>query len=150
MTLKATAAGIGIGLLLGLIIALMRVSRVKALNIPAKAYIWIIRGTPLLLQLWIIYLGLGNYIVLDRFPSIALALGIHNGAYIAEIFRGAIESISRGQREAGISLGMTRRTVMRRIISLPSGVQACRCPPLGKPVYHRAERFITRQHDCRA
>ena len=129
MTLKVTAAGVAIGLILGLMIALLRVSKHPALNAPAKAYIWIIRGTPLLLQLWIIYLGLGSYIFLDRFPSTALALGIHNGAYIAEIFRGAIESIGRGQREAGTSLGMTRWTVMRRII-LPQAFKIA-IPPLG-------------------
>lgn len=116
MTIEITVAGIFLGIILGLIFSLLRISKHWFFNIPAKAYIWIIRGTPLLLQLWIIYFGFSDILLIDCLPAAALALGIHNGAYIAEIFRGAIESIDRGQREAGISLGMTKWKVMRRII----------------------------------
>jgi polar amino acid transport system permease protein len=116
MTVLVTVFGILIGIMLGLILALMRISKYKIVNIPAKAYIWIIRGTPLLLQLLIIYFGLVNFIRIDNLPSAFLALGLHNAAYIAEIFRGSIQGIARGQREAGLSLGMTDWKVMRRII----------------------------------
>lgn len=116
MTVLVTVFGILIGIMLGLILALMRISKYKIVNIPAKAYIWIIRGTPLLLQLLIIYFGLVNIIRIDNLPSAFLALGLHNAAYIAEIFRGSIQGIARGQREAGLSLGMTDWKVMRRII----------------------------------
>lgn len=116
MTVKITVFGILVGIGLGLIFALMRISKYKLVNLPAKAYIWIIRGTPLLLQLWIIYYGLYRIVLIEPIPAAFLALGIHNGAYIAEIFRGAIQSVDRGQREAGISLGMTKWKVMRRII----------------------------------
>ncbi|MFA9465292.1 MAG: amino acid ABC transporter permease [Velocimicrobium sp.] len=116
MTLLVTVFGIFIGVAVGLILALMRISKYKVLNIPAKAYIWIIRGTPLLLQLLMIYFGLVNLIRLDNLPSAFIALGLHNGAYIAEIFRGAIQGIAPGQREAGLSLGMTEGKVMRRIV----------------------------------
>jgi len=116
MTIEVTAAGILIGIILGLFFSLLRISKYPILNIPAKAYIWIIRGTPLLLQLWLIYYGFVNILLIDSLPAAFIALGIHNGAYIAEIFRGAIVSVDRGQREAGISLGMTKWKVMRRII----------------------------------
>ena len=116
MTIEVTAAGILIGIFLGLLFALLRISKYPFLNIPAKVYIWAIRGTPLLLQLWLIYYGFVNIFLIDSLPAAFIALGIHNGAYIAEIFRGAIVSVDRGQREAGISLGMTKWRVMRRII----------------------------------
>ena len=116
MTLEITALGIGVGLILGLIFALMRLAKTPVLNLPAKAYILVIRGTPLLLQLLMLYYGITNILLLPKLPAAALALGIHNGAYIAEIFRGAIQSVDRGQREAGISIGMTRWQVMQRII----------------------------------
>ncbi|MFA9380977.1 MAG: amino acid ABC transporter permease [Acetanaerobacterium sp.] len=128
MTLQITVFGILIGVGLGLIFALLRISKYKVLNYPAKLYIWLVRGTPLLLQLLFIYFGLVNIVSLDKIPSAFVALGIHNGAYIAEIFRGAIQSVDRGQREAGISLGMTQFQVMRRII-LPQAFKRA-VPPL--------------------
>lgn len=129
MTVQVTVYGLLIGVVLGLIFSLLRISKLKVLNYPAKIYIWIIRGTPLLLQLLFIYFGLVNIVMLDRLPAASIALGIHNGAYIAEIFRGAIQSVDRGQREAGLSLGMTSRKIMRRII-LPQAFKRA-VPPLG-------------------
>ena len=128
MTLQVTFFGILIGVGLGLIFALLRISKYKVLNYPAKFYIWVIRGTPLLLQLLFLYFGLVNIIRLDKLPAAFVALGIHNGAYIAEIFRGAIQSVDIGQREAGISLGMTSFKVMQRII-LPQAFKRS-VPPL--------------------
>lgn len=128
MTLQVTFFGLVVGMVLGLIFALLRLSRFRVLNYPAKLYIWVIRGTPLLLQLLLIYFGLVNIVLLDKLPAAFLALGIHNGAYIAEIFRGAIQSVDRGQREAGISLGMTSGKVMKRII-LPQAFKRA-IPPL--------------------
>jgi polar amino acid transport system permease protein len=129
MTLQITTLGIGIGLLLGFIAGLMRTSTYKIFNIPSYLYIWIIRGTPLLLQLFIIYYGLAVIVSIPRFPAAVLALGVHNGAYIAEIFRGAIQSIDRGQKEAALSLGMTEWQTMHRII-LPQAFKRA-IPPLG-------------------
>lgn len=128
MTLEVTVFGILVGLLLGLLFGLLRLSKKKVLNIPAKIYIWLIRGTPLLLQILFIYYGLVSIVVIDNVPAAFIALGVHNGAYIAEIFRGAIQSIDLGQREAGISLGMTKAKVMRRII-LPQAFKRA-LPPL--------------------
>jgi polar amino acid transport system permease protein len=116
MTVLVTVFGILIGTILGLILALMRISNYRILSIPAKVYIWIVRGTPLLLQLLLIYFGLVNIVRIGNLPSAFLALGLHNAAYIAEIFRGSIQGIARGQREAGLSLGMTEGKVMRRIV----------------------------------
>lgn len=129
MTVQVTVFGVALGMVLGLIFALLRLSKLWILNFPAKFYIWAIRGTPLLLQLLFIYFGMVNIVKLDAIPSAVIALGIHNGAYLAEIFRGAIQSVDRGQREAGISLGMTSTKVMKRII-LPQAFKRA-VPPLG-------------------
>ncbi len=129
LTLQITFFGILVGLILGLVTGLMRLSKNPILNMPAKAYIWVIRGTPLLLQLMIIYYGLIDLVSIDRMPAAILGLGVHNGAYIAEIFRGAIQSVERGQREAALSLGMTETQAMRRII-LPQAFKRS-VPPLG-------------------
>jgi len=129
ITLQLTTLGIFVGLIFGLIAALMKISQLKILNVPANIYIWVIRGTPLLLQLWIIYFGLAIIVNIPGFTSAVIALGIHNGAYIAEIFRGAIQSIDRGQREAALSLGMTPWQAMKRVI-LPQALKRS-IPPLG-------------------
>lgn len=129
MTVEVTFFGILIGMVLGLIFALLRLSKHKIINYPAKFYIWLIRGTPLLLQLLFIYFGLVKIVMIDKLPAAAIALGVHNGAYIAEIFRGAIQAVDRGQREAGLSIGMTQGKVMSRII-LPQAFKRA-VPPLG-------------------
>ncbi len=129
LTLQITFFGILVGVILGLVTGLMRLSKNTLLNAPAKAYIWAIRGTPLLLQLMIIYYGLIDLVSIDRMPAAIIGLGVHNGAYIAEIFRGAIQSVERGQREAALSLGMTEAQAMRRIV-LPQAFKRS-VPPLG-------------------
>lgn len=129
LTLEITTLGILAGLLLGLVVALGKLSKHKVTSSIASGYIFIIRGTPLLLQLFIIYYGLTSIVTIPPFPSAILALGIHNGAYIGEIFRGAIQSIHYGQMEAARSLGMTHRKAMRRII-LPQAFKRA-IPALG-------------------
>ncbi len=129
LTLEITTLGILTGLVLGLIVALGKLSHHKFTSKIASAYIFIIRGTPLLLQLFIIYYGLTSIVTIPPFPSAIIALGVHNGAYIGEIFRGAIQSIHYGQMEAARSLGMTHRKAMRRII-LPQAFKRA-VPPLG-------------------
>ncbi len=129
LTLQITFFGILVGLILGLVTGLMRLSKNPLINAPAKVYIWAIRGTPLLLQLMIIYYGLIDLVNIERMPAAIIGLGVHNGAYIAEIFRGAIQSVERGQREAALSLGMTHVQAMRRII-LPQAFKRS-VPPLG-------------------
>ncbi len=129
MTLQITALGIFVGLGLGFVAGMMRLSTYKLISLPSHFYIWVIRGTPLLLQLFIIYYGLAVIVSIPRLPAAVIALGIHNGAYIAEIFRGAVQSIERGQREAALSLGMTSWQSMKRII-LPQAFRRA-IPPLG-------------------
>lgn len=128
-TLYITSLGILSGLLLGLITALAKLSSVKPVSKLASAYIFLIRGTPLLLQLFIIYYGLTTIVTIPPIPSAVIALGVHNGAYIAEIFRGAIQSIDYGQMEAARSLGMPKSKAMRRIV-LPQAFKRA-VPSLG-------------------
>ena len=116
MTLKITVIALILGTILGLVFALMKISRSKILQTIANLYITIIRGKPLIVQIMFLYFGITQLIVLSGFWAGAIALAIHNGAYIAEIFRGSIQEIDRGQRDASSSLGMTRAQSMRRII----------------------------------
>lgn len=114
----------------GLFIALGRISRMKVLSGFFWCYIWIFRGTPLLLQLFFIYYGLPSMgITLEPFPAAILGLGLNYSAYLAEIMRGAIESIDAGQMEAAKSLGMTYWQAMRRII-IPQTYKRL-VPPVG-------------------
>lgn len=115
--------------ILGLAVALMRISKIKVLVQTAKVYVSFFRGTPLLVQLLMLYYGLTSFhIVMDPFPAALLGLILHFGAYISEIFRATILSISQGQWEAALSLGMTNSQVLRRII-LPQAVRIS-IPPL--------------------
>lgn len=101
----------------GLFIALGRISRHRFISSVFWFYIWIFRGTPLLLQLFFIYYGLPSLgITLDPFTAAVLGLGLNYSAYLAEIMRGAIESIDAGQMEAAKAIGMTYWQAMRRII----------------------------------
>ncbi len=129
LTLEITILGILIGMLLGLFTAMLRISDKWWVNIFARIYIYFIRGTPLLVQLFLFFYVLRQSLALESLTAAFLALGIHNGAYIAEIFRGSIQSIDPGQMEAARSLGMTYPRAMRRII-LPQAFKRS-IPPLG-------------------
>jgi polar amino acid transport system permease protein len=129
LTLQITSAAIVLGILIGLVAALLKVSKIKVFEIPVTLYITVIRGTPIVLQLVIIYYGMADILKLNSFFSAAIAFGFHNGAYIAEIFRGAIESIDKGQYEAAKSLGMSNVKTMERII-LPQALKRA-IPSLG-------------------
>ncbi|HWR07357.1 amino acid ABC transporter permease [Sporomusa sp.] len=122
------AAMVG-AVLLGLLVALMRISKVKIFEQTARVYVSFFRGTPLLVQLLILYFGLTSFhIVLDPFAAALIGLILHFGAYISEIFRATILSISRGQWEAALSLGMTNSQVLGRIV-LPQATRIS-IPPL--------------------
>jgi len=129
MTLAITSLGILLGMVIGLFGAFLRISSFSILRKSASAYIFVVRGTPLLLQLFIIYYGLTSIVTIPSFPAVIIALGIHNGAYLAEIFRGAIQSINKGQMEAARSLGMNYFMAMRLVI-LPQAFRRA-IPPLG-------------------
>ena len=117
LTLEITALSVGIGLLLGLLLSLLQLSKSPLLSIPAKVYVDFIRGTPLLIQIFIIYFALPNIVGhrIDPYVAAVAACSLNSGAYIAEIFRGGIQSISLGQYRAGLSLGMTNTQTMRHI-----------------------------------
>lgn len=128
-TVKITILGLIIGIILGLFFGMLKVSSYKILHFIANLYITLVRGTPLIVQIFILYFGLVHFVDLGRFLSGGIALGVHNGAYIAEIFRGSIQSIDRGQGEAARSLGMSYKLSMRRIV-LPQALRRA-IPPLG-------------------
>lgn len=130
VTLELSIVAIILGLLLGLVAALMKISNVKPLVLIADFYIWVIRGTPMLVQLFLVYFGLPQVgIELGPFTAGVIALGINSGAYIAEIYRGGMLSIPKGQTEAAQSLGMSYATIMKRII-LPQAIRVS-IPALG-------------------
>jgi L-cystine transport system permease protein len=117
------------GLILALLTAIMRLSKSRLVQIPAIIYVSAIRGTPLLVQLFIIFYGLPNIGVnIDPFPSAAIAFILNVGAYASEIIRASILSIPKGQWEAAFTIGMTRWTALRRII-LPQAARVS-VPPL--------------------
>ncbi|WP_318240687.1 amino acid ABC transporter permease [Sporosarcina gallistercoris] len=129
LTIEITAIAVVIGTILGIIFALMKISNSKILQTIANLYITLIRGTPLIVQIMFLYFGITSIIILENFWAGAIALGVHNGAYIAEIFRGSIQGIDRGQREASLALGMNRSQTMRRIV-FPQALRRA-IPPLG-------------------
>ena len=117
VTLKLFFLTLILALPLGVIFAIARLSKFKPLNIFMQFYIWIFRGTPLLLQLFFIYFGLAIIgIKLDRFPAALLAFVLNYAAYLAEIYRAGIQSIDRGQYEAADVLGLTCYQTMTKII----------------------------------
>ncbi|GAB6100577.1 amino acid ABC transporter permease [Halanaerocella petrolearia] len=125
VTLKIALVAMAIGLVLGLVTALMRLYNLPVLDKLSELYVFIIRGTPLLVQIYIVYFGLPRAgVEFGAFSSAYLALGINVGAYLSEVFRGAIKSIDKGQLEAALSVGMTYWQAMRRIILPQAAVVA--------------------------
>jgi His/Glu/Gln/Arg/opine family amino acid ABC transporter permease subunit len=117
VTFRIALIAMGIGFILGLVTAILRLYQVPGLNKLSELYVFVIRGTPLLVQIYIVYFGLPRIgVEFTAFNSAYLALGINVGAYLSEVFRGAIKSIDKGQLEAALSVGMTYWQAMRRII----------------------------------
>lgn len=130
ITIQLTVYAIVGGVILGLFLALARISSHRFISAPAIAYIEFIRGTPLLVQIFMIYFGLGSLgINIPDFTSGFLALTINSSAYNAEIFRAGIQSISKGQMEASRSLGLTYGQSMAYVI-IPQAFRFV-LPPLG-------------------
>lgn len=137
-TFGVTLSAIVFALILGLIAGLGRVSRIKGINLAATIYVEVVRGIPLLVQLFYIYyalppvikaIGLAKYIHLDGPSSAVFAMSICYGAYMAEIFRAGIQAVPKGQMEAALALGMSRGQAMRKVI-LPQTVKII-LPPIG-------------------
>lgn len=116
-TLTITAAAYAIGVALGLALALVRVYGPRPAAAAVAAYVEAIRGTPMLVQLFIIYYSLPAFgIVLDPLTAAIAAIGLNSGAYQAEYFRGAIAAIPRGQWEAALSIGLKKWQAVRHVI----------------------------------
>jgi len=129
-TVALSVGGMFFGLLLGFGLALMRLSRFMVLRGLARVYVSFFRGTPLLVQLFVIYYGLPQIgIELDPLPAALIGFSLNMAAYVCEILRAAISSVDRGQWEAAASIGMTRAQTLRRAI-LPQAARTA-LPPLG-------------------
>ncbi len=142
VTIVVSIVAQALGVILGLFIALGKMSKFPLFRWLAEAYIWYFRGTPLLVQMMLLFFGLGVTHIYD-FPDLkvglliisgaiqagTLALGVNEGAYMAEIVRAGIEAIDAGQMEAAKSLGMTYGLAMQRIV-LPQAAKVI-IPPLG-------------------
>nr|WP_304148725.1 amino acid ABC transporter permease [Mitsuokella multacida] len=131
VTIKITALSVALGVVIGLFVGIARISRIKLLRVLAAIYVDFFRGTPLLVQIFLVYFALpvitGQRV--DPFVAAIGSCGINSGAYVAEIFRAGIQSIDKGQMEAGRSLGMTWGQTMRYII-VPQAFKRV-IPPLG-------------------
>ena len=123
ITLELTAVGLGMGLVLGVLAGLGRVYGSRPLRWLSIAYIELFRGTPLLVQLFLIYYGLpGLGITFSRLDAAFLALGLNSGAYQAEYLRGALLAVGQGQMLAGRAIGLTRWQAIRHVI-LPQALR---------------------------
>lgn len=131
ITIQITAISVGLGLIIGMFVGIARICNVKVLRALATVYIDFLRGTPLLVQIFLIYFALPMVVGqrVDPFIAAITACGINSGAYIAEIFRAGIQAIDEGQMEAGRSLGMSWVQTMRYII-VPQAFKNV-IPPLG-------------------
>ena len=130
VTIPLTVLSFALALVIALIVALIQYAQVKMLRQICRFYIWIIRGTPLLVQLYIVFFGLPSVgVVLEAFPAALLVLGFNEGAYMAETMRGALESVSTGQVEAGYCVGMNYLQIMIHVV-LPQAFRTA-FPTLG-------------------
>ena len=123
VTVPLTVLSFSIAMVIAIILALVQFANIRGLKILARFYIWVIRGTPLLIQLFVVFFGLPNLgIVLPPFPSAVIVFSINEGAYCAEIVRAALEAVPKGQMEAGYCVGMSYLQTMRRIV-LPQAIR---------------------------
>jgi cystine transport system permease protein len=128
-TIPLALSSFAFGIVIALGIALMRLSKVRVVSGIARVYISVIRGTPLLVQLFVIFYGLPSIgVLLDPWPSAIIAFSLNVGGYAAEVIRAAILSVPKGQWEAGHTIGMSRVQTLRRVI-LPQAARVS-VPPL--------------------
>ena len=129
IVVQVTVAVILLSWVVGMAMAMAKASRFRLVRWPAEFLIWFIRGTPALVQIFIVYFGLPQVgMRLSPFVAGVLALGVNSGAYVAEIIRGGLLSIPRGQTESSLALGMSELQLLRRII-MPQVVRVI-LPPL--------------------
>ena len=129
MTLPLTVISFALAMVIAVAVALIQFANVKVLRQICRFYIWVIRGTPLLVQLFVVFYGLPDIgIMLDPFPAAIVVFSVNEGAYCAETMRAALESVPHGQIEAGYCVGMSYLQIMRRIV-LPQAFRTA-FPPL--------------------
>ena len=128
-TFEVTLLSIACAVVVGLLTGIGRISRIAVINRVATIYVEVIRGIPLLVQIFYIYYALGKIVHVPDIASAVIAMTVCYGAYLGEIFRAGIQSIPRGQMEASIALGLTRGQALRHII-LPQTFRVV-LPPLG-------------------
>ena len=129
MTVPLTVIAFSLAMVIATVVALIQFARVPVLTQAARFYIWVVRGTPLLVQLFVVFYGLPKVgVTLDAFVAAVIVFSINEGAYCAETMRAALESVPVGQIEAGYCVGMRYGQVMRRIV-LPQALRTA-FPPL--------------------
>ena len=129
MTIPLTVISFSLAMVIAIVTALVQFANVRVLKQIARFYIWVIRGTPLLVQLFVVFYGLPDIgIVLDPFPAAVIVFSINEGAYCAETMRAALEAVPAGQLEAGYCVGMSYLQIIRRIV-LPQALRTA-FPPL--------------------
>lgn len=117
VTIPLTLISFVVGLALAIAVALVRVAKVPVIQRIAQFYVWVFRGTPLLVQLFVIFFGLPSVgIVVPAFPSAIIAFSLNVGAYASETLRGAILAVPKGQIEAGLTTNLNYLTIMRLIV----------------------------------
>lgn len=129
ITIPLTLISFSLGLIIALLTAMVQVANIRILKQIARFYVWVIRGTPLIVQLFVVFFGLPDLgIVLDAFPSAVVVFAFNTGAYASETIRAAIEAVPTGQIEAGYCVGMNYVQIMARIV-LPQAMRTA-FPPL--------------------
>lgn len=127
-TLQLALGALAIGLVVGLVVALLRMSRAQRVRRLATAYVELFRGTPALVQLFILYFGLTAVgIEFSSFQAAMIGLGLNASAYLSEVYRAGIEAVPRGQYEAAQTIGMTRYKTMRWVV-LPQAIRVVLAP----------------------
>lgn len=129
VTFKVTVGAILLAIVIGLVAGLGRISTNRYVNGLASLYVEVIRGIPLLVQIFYIYYALGRFVKIPDILSAIIAMAVCYGAYMGEVFRAGIQSIPKGQMEAALSLGMSRGQAMRQVI-LPQAFKVV-LPPIG-------------------
>jgi His/Glu/Gln/Arg/opine family amino acid ABC transporter permease subunit len=129
ITLQLAIGGMAVALVLGLVVVSCRMARSPVLSALARAYIWFMRGVPLFVFLFWIYYGLARTadIVFGAFTAGLVALGLTGSGYMAEIYRGGLQSVDPGQREAGLAIGLGRMTTFRRVV-FPQAIRIILAP----------------------
>ncbi|MDO4523418.1 MAG: amino acid ABC transporter permease [Eubacteriales bacterium] len=129
-TIPLTVISFSLGLMIAVLVSMIQYAKIPVLRQIMRFYIWVIRGTPLLVQLYVVFYGLpGIGVMIDPFPSAVLVFAVNSGAYASETMRAAIESVPSGQMEAGFCVGMSWWQIMRRIV-LPQAFRTA-FPSLG-------------------